>query len=247
MVAIILGTAVSYQILDPMFVDQIHIEGGTAKTLFGWITHIGKSDWILVSTGSILVFMSVYRFPNLSVSHFVHWHHIFLKIYFAFTAVALSGLIAVIVKNLIGRARPVFYEGSDFWFSSPFTDTYMFASFPSGHSTTMGALIVVLFLITPRLFILLAPIGFLVAISRIVIGVHFVSDVFAGLALGMVFTWVYARVFARKRLLFEFDNAGYLRLRDGSAKRARRRIRKNSQSITDLGFGLSRRTASKKT
>ena len=101
----------------------------------------------------------------------------------------------------------------------------------------------VLFLIAPRLFWVMAPLALMVAISRFVIGVHFPSDVVAGLALGVIFTWIYARLFARKRLLFEFNADGELRLRNSAVDRARRRLRKKSQSLADLGFGLSRRTA----
>jgi len=209
----------------------------------GWITHAGKSDWILVSIGSVLLFMSAYKFPNLSASHFIQWHHIFLKFYFAFTAVAFSGLLAIAFKNVIGRARPVLFENSDYWMTSPFADSYLYASFPSGHSTTMGAMIAVMFFIAPRTFWVLGPLAFLVAVSRFVIGVHFPSDVIAGLALGIIFTWIYARIFARKRLLFEFSSDGQLRLRNSAVDRARRRLRKKSQSLADLGFGLSRRVA----
>jgi len=50
--------------------------------------------------------------------------------------------------------------------------------------------------------------GVWVALSRPALGVHFPSDVFAGFCLGAGFTWFYARSFARKRLLFGFDEKG---------------------------------------
>lgn len=241
--SILVTIVLAYQIMDPMLLASMQQGALPGAWWMGWITHAGKSDWILVSTGSVLLFMSVYKFPNLSASHFIHWHHIFLKFYFAFTAVACSGLVAIAFKNLFGRARPVLFENGDFWIASPFTDSYLYASFPSGHSTTMGAVIAVLFLVAPRLFWIMSPLALMVAISRVVIGVHFPSDVIAGLALGILFTWVYARVFARKRLLFEFGEGGELKMRNLAVDRARRRLRKKSQSLADLGFGLSRRAA----
>lgn len=239
--SILVGITVAYRFADPLLVDWMEQGVLPGAWWMGWITHAGKSDWILVSTGSVLLFMSVYKFPKLSASHLIQWHHIFLKFYFAFTAVAFSGLIAIALKNIIGRARPVLFENQDFWITNPFTDSYLYASFPSGHSTTMGAMIAVLYFVSPRLFWVLSPIAFLVALSRFVIGVHFPSDVVAGLALGIVFTWLYARVFARKRLLFEFNSEGQLRLRNSVVDRARRRLRKKSQSLADLGFGLNKR------
>ncbi|MGI9352842.1 MAG: phosphatase PAP2 family protein, partial [Rhizobiaceae bacterium] len=81
---------------------------------------------------------------------------------------------------------------------------------------------------------------------RIGVGAHFPSDVLAGLSLGFIFTWIYARSFARKRLLFEFGSNGELRLRNLAAKRARRKIRKRAQAIGDLGFGTTERRSAKK-
>ncbi|MEC9342964.1 MAG: phosphatase PAP2 family protein, partial [Pseudomonadota bacterium] len=62
-----------------------------------------------------------------------------------------------------------------------------------------------------RVFILL--LGVWIAVSRPVLGVHFPSDILAGFCLGGVFSWLYARAFARKRLLFGFNRDGGLRVR----------------------------------
>lgn len=243
--SVLVAIYAAYKLADPVFMEWA-LSGNVDKGgIFSLTTDIGKSDWILVSTGSILLFMSLYNSPRLSAPQQVHWHHIFLKFYFAFTTIAFSGLLAIAIKNLVGRARPAFFDQFDVWYSSPMTDPYMFASFPSGHSTTAGALAAVLFLLAPRFAAIFIAIALWVGISRIAVGAHFPSDVVAGLSLGVIFTWIHARVFARKRLLFEFSENGQLRLRNLAARRARRKIRKNAQSLGDIGFGLPRRAVSK--
>ncbi|MGI9351993.1 MAG: phosphatase PAP2 family protein, partial [Rhizobiaceae bacterium] len=137
---------------------QWYVEGHADRA--GWFaltTDIGKSHWILISSGSIILFMSVFRFPQLSLPHTIHWHHIFLKFYFVFTTVAFSGLAAILLKNLIGRARPVLHEQFELWYSVPFEGVYHYASFPSGHSTTVAALATALLLIAPRIGYIFAP------------------------------------------------------------------------------------------
>ncbi|MEM9332377.1 MAG: phosphatase PAP2 family protein [Pseudomonadota bacterium] len=226
-----------YNFADPIFIKW-YAEGNTDRAgLFALTTDIGQSHWILISSGSIILFMSIYNFPKLSSPHTIHWHHIFLKFYFVFTTIAFSGLAAILFKNLIGRARPVLHENYELWLSSPFAGVYHYASFPSGHSTTVGALAAVLLLIAPRIGYVFVPVAIWVAISRVAVGAHFPSDIIAGLSLGVIFTWIYARSFARKRLLFEFGENGEIKLRNLAAKRARRKIRRREQSLGDLGFG----------
>lgn len=242
----LVSTVAAYSLLDTVFLEWFQGANYQRNGVFALTTDIGQSHWMLVGTGSILLFMSLYKFPKPSASHAVHWHHIFLKFYFVFTTIAFSGLAALALKNGIGRARPVFHDTLELWYSSPVSDPYMFASFPSGHSTTAGACAALVILLLPRFAIVGVAFALWVGVSRIMVGAHFPSDVVAGLAFGAVFTWIYARSFARKRLLFEFGPAGQLQLRDLSAKRARRKIRKNQQSLVGWGFNTSGTVLNKK-
>lgn len=201
-----------------LIVDPIHLEwvkDGKAheKGWFAATTDIGKSNWILWLSGFALFLLSFFRAERFSRAGFITWHRVFLNFYFVFTTVAFSGLLALLFKNLIGRARPFAVEGLNAWHSIPFYDNYEFASFPSGHSTTAGAMTAAIVLLFPRFGWLIIPLGVWIALSRVMIGVHFPSDAFAGLMFGIVFTWIYARSFARKRLLFRFDGQYWLQLR----------------------------------
>ena len=183
------------------------------NTFFEIITHIGKSDWILYGSAAIMLLMSIVSADRFSGRQHAAWHRVFLSAWFLFSAVALSGILANLFKFLFGRARPYAVEGSFPWEPRPFVSDYDFASFPSGHSTTAGAMVIGLALLFPRWRWAILSGGVLVAASRAFIGVHFPSDIVAGFLLGAVFTLVWARSFARKRLLFSFNREGGIELR----------------------------------
>lgn len=188
--------------------------GATRDQLFfEVITYLGLADWILWSSGLVILFFTVCTADRFSGSLHRVWHRLMLTAYFLFTAIALSGLITNALKFFVGRARPGEVAGPGPWEAIPFTAGYDYASFPSGHATTSGALTVCLALLFPRFRWPFIALGLLVAVSRNFIGVHFPSDVLAGVCVGGCFTWIWARSFARKRLLFHFTPDGQIELR----------------------------------
>lgn len=78
-------------------------------------------------------------------------------------------------------------------------------SFPSGHATVAGAVIVGLFLAKDRLMAWLATFfGVLLALDRVYVGMHYPGDIIAGLVIGGL---VMALVFVPARVLLErFDS-----------------------------------------
>jgi len=104
-----------------------------------------------------------------------------------FAAVAAAGLasatgitVFLSLKKMIGRRRPCAL-GRDFW--GTFLPPNQF-SFPSGHSITAFAVSVPLILFYPSLTIGLLFCAVSIAISRMVLGLHFLSDVLAGCLIG---------------------------------------------------------------
>lgn len=87
--------------------------------------------------------------------------------------------IETFVKALVNRGRPVF--------SHPVA-TAGGASFPSGHTAGSAALCgILVLLLARRLLVIIAATVFVLAVgaSRVVLGVHYLSDVVGGLALGL--------------------------------------------------------------
>ncbi len=198
---------------DPQVLAWMRQPGREIPAIFQFITKFGQVDWMLAITGMVLIALSIFNATRFKGHQNLVWHRIFLHAYFAFTATAFSGMLGSLLKNSIGRARPAFTLEGSIWTSKPFEFVYNYASFPSGHATTGGAIALVLALLFPRWrwFFIIA--GLAIAISRPALGVHFPSDVVAGFAFGAAFVWIYARQFARKRLLFKFDNNGTMVLR----------------------------------
>lgn len=193
---------------DPLLLAAMNTPGWTPQPVFEWITWFGKTDWILYPTGVALIGYSLWRRGGIGGKLGVQWHSIMLATYFLFTSVAFSGLLTNLFKILFGRARPPHVGEGAIWDAIPFHSAYEYASFPSGHATTAGAFAIAMALLFPRLRVFFLLAGVWIAISRPALGVHFPSDVLAGFCFGGAFSYYYARSFARKRLLFAFDDAG---------------------------------------
>jgi membrane-associated phospholipid phosphatase len=112
-----------------------------------------------------------------------------------FLTVAAAGLADDALKIVFGRARPyVWLAGDDSGFRF-FRYSAKFASFPSGHTTASVAAALALGALFPRRrpAFLLAALA--IALSRIVLDVHYLSDVIAGALLGSAIAfWVLERL-----------------------------------------------------
>ncbi len=95
-------------------------------------------------------------------------------------AVASSWTLAEGVKYLFNRARPYISDTE----IAPLIKTPSSSSFPSGHSATAAAGALTLSVVYPSFAPALLISGFLVALSRIYLGVHYPFDVLAGLLIG---------------------------------------------------------------
>lgn len=96
-------------------------------------------------------------------------------------AVSGSGaLIYLVMKHRAGRPRP-FVHLKELRLCAPPLDEF---SFPSGHTLHAVAFSIVVTAYFPTLGLLLVPFAVLTAIVRVVLGLHYPSDVLAGVAIG---------------------------------------------------------------
>lgn len=93
---------------------------------------------------------------------------------------AISCLTYKTIKKLTARDRP-YTRGAGIELLSAPLDRY---SFPSGHTLHAVAFSLVVVHYQPQLFWLVAPFTALVAMSRVVLGLHYPTDVAAGAVLG---------------------------------------------------------------
>ncbi|MBX9459135.1 MAG: phosphatase PAP2 family protein [Rhizobium sp.] len=177
-----------------------------------FLTDIGKSWWIILST--VLIIISGTLLHRLSASEARRRFGagaIHVASYVLFT-VAVAGLISNIVKRAIGRPRPELFGDHGLFTFNPFMHDSDFESFPSGHATTSGALWTALALLFPPLRWPLLIIGFYLALTRIFVGAHYPSDVMVGFGWGMWFAFFMAVVFARHGLVFRHDEGRLTKL-----------------------------------
>ena len=105
-----------------------------------------------------------------------------IKSVYVFFTVALASLLSFIFKHIIDRVRP--FEAYDFLEKLSVGGS---PSFPSGHTTAAFAVSVGLILAYPKWYVIVPAIlwAILAGYSRMSLGVHYPSDVLAGIILGV--------------------------------------------------------------
>ena len=200
-------------IVDPLMLEQANALPQGVRKFFKTITDIGKSNWMLIPTGTAVALALVLRQRYGGWRNAAAYGLIASTIGFVFVSIGGAGLIANLTKNILGRARPKLFETAgplDFNFFAFDPD---YASLPSGHATNIFAFATVIGMLWPRGRIFLYTLAAWIAASRVLIGQHYVTDVVLGAILGTVFPyWVRDR-FAARRWLFERTPDGGYRLR----------------------------------
>tara|TARA_Y100000310_G_C20611472_1_gene778211 strand:- start:353 stop:976 length:624 start_codon:yes stop_codon:yes gene_type:complete len=106
-----------------------------------------------------------------------------MKFFFAFISSVLSASIIIfLLKILFQRARPLESLVS-----------YSSFSFPSGHAAAMFATLPVFVKKYPRFKYLFYALSILVLYNRIYLGVHYISDLVFGAAIGYLIGWFFVK------------------------------------------------------
>ena len=222
-VGLVAVLAVMFRLDEPAHRLAVAV-GWEAEPLLRGLTSVGDSAWYLIPFGiaAPLLFLLHRRLADRRRSVFAGW--LAGAAGFLFASVAVAGIAVNILKAIIGRARPKFYDSFGATEFAPFTFGSEYASFPSGHANTSFAIAVALSFFLPRLRPLLLGIATAVALSRIGVGMHYLSDVAAGALLATVVVYELRRQCAQRRIVFIFDREGAIRLRGPRVRQRAHRL-----------------------
>ncbi len=139
-----------------------------------WLEELGKSHWVL-GFCAIMIALS-WRSMRARA-----WHYMQL-----FGSVAISGIVANIIKVVVCRPRPPLLLSSNItaWDIFAFRTDFLWNSFPSGHATTGIAIAISASAAWPRYRVAFWIVGIAIAVGRLLLDVHYLSDVVAGCLLG---------------------------------------------------------------
>jgi membrane-associated phospholipid phosphatase len=175
----------------------------------GEVTDVGRLVSVLALACVFLIvgLLAARRLSDIQRRHRVGY---FIRLTAYVAASVLSASVVVhILKYAIGRARPPLFEQFGIFHFEPFNGDFLYQSFPSAHSTHVGAFLTALALLFPRFRLAFFGLALWLGATRIIVGVHYPSDVIAGLALGAWFALATAVVFSRLGLLFSLSPDGH--------------------------------------
>ena len=176
------------------------------KDFFVNITELGDSLWYFLIIFFIFIISFVLKNTKLlSTKRYFYIKNLSL---FSFLYLLLTGIIVQAIKHVVGRTRPnhkIFDDSYGFNFFS--TDS-AFHSFPSGHSSTIIAITLILCLILPSLRVFFYLSGSVIAISRVVVGAHYLTDVVAGGIISIVVYKIFYDFYNKNIYKFSLDSFG---------------------------------------
>ena len=176
---------ISFFLLDERVYHLTRVTDKDAREIWLMITDLGSSGWMAIVLISLWVVSSVLaRFTPENP----RWKLLARQSVFVFAAVAITGIFTMIVKGIVGRARPYLFDTESPFGFDPFVFQSSYASWPSGHTTTAFAFAVAIVLLMPRLKYILIPLAVLAAYSRIAVDAHYLADVIMGTTIGTVGT-----------------------------------------------------------
>lgn len=161
-----------------------------AQPVFDVITEAGRSHWYLIPSAVVFLWgLYLWRMKKTPAWYAKYMHPAMLM----FASVAMSGLVVNIIKPIASRARPRQFldeEIHGFWNLHEVWDGQLshYNSFPSGHAATALSAAVTIILCLPEKYnwarIPVLVMGCIVAVSRVMVSVHYTSDVIVGSLIG---------------------------------------------------------------
>ncbi|ARG97906.1 phosphatase PAP2 family protein [Legionella micdadei] len=123
------------------------------------------------------------------------------RAWFLLICVIITGLICILLKLVLGRARPRLFLDSQLYGFYGLKWNANFWSLPSGHTTTIMSVIFGLCILFPRYFYWFVLLGVTVALSRVFLSHHYLSDVLFAAYLALIEVGILRNILQRKSWL----------------------------------------------
>jgi len=177
--------AISILYLDKDLTLYCDTHFNDTRQLFWLLTKVGNGTLYFTLFPVLFVYFRWIR-RDISLAH---------KMLFIFTSIAASGITNSILKFIFGRYRPYKLLSDSLYGFTFFSLDAAVTSFPSGHANLITSLALSLSLVFPRLKYVFLVVALLVMMSRVVVGVHFLSDVVFGAYVAVLITLLVRRTF----------------------------------------------------
>ena len=208
--------ALAMQFLDARSLTFVRTLPTGLVDTFNEITDFGQSGWFLVPLAILIVLAAALATPAAGRVGSLVLASLAVRFGYLFFAIAVPGLFVTIVKRLIGRVRPS--DVGPFAYM-PWSWRNEYASLPSGHSTTAFAAAVAIAALWPKARIPMLIYAAIIALSRVVITAHFVSDVVAAAFVGGFGAILVRNWYASRGLAFVPQFDGSVRAKPGPSWR----------------------------
>lgn len=179
--AVVLAILIAFAVDQPIARAMVGMDPHMLR-IARFVTWFGQGAVVLYPTGVLIVIGLAIRYLRPELRGRLDGP--LRAIAAIFIVVAAAGLADDALKIAFGRARPYRWLAGDLSGFGFFRYGAKFASFPSGHTTTSIAAALAFGALFPRWRPVFLTAALAVAISRIVLDVHYLSDIIAGAALG---------------------------------------------------------------
>lgn len=168
---------ISFFYLDlPLAVYLYHLDLENSAPILSWLTSFGLG----------MVYLTLFIIAGLLFRFHLKNRVWEARMWFLATCVTLSAGICVILKILLGRARPIMWFDFHQWGFYGLQSKSVYWSLPSGHTTNIMAVVLGLSIIFPLHARALLGAGLLIAFSRVLLTFHYLSDVVSAVYLTLL-------------------------------------------------------------
>lgn len=171
------------------------------------VTDLGKSQYVIAVLAAVLVVLLLAAPRVIGVAH-TRLIGLAARVQYICLAVTFPVLVGELLKGVIGRGRPFVGGQANAFNFSHFAWSEAYASFPSGHAVTAGALAFAVAALWPRLRIAMLIYVSLILGSRLVLLAHHPSDVVSGALLGVIGAMAVRYWFAARNVVFRIRADG---------------------------------------